>query len=443
MGTDDAKRKIVDSEKCNALCTCGNRHTIPETMVYTGEDAYRLLAEDCVKTVGNGSVLLLEDQNTHAAAGASIEKLLEEQTVRHQVINLPGDASLTDRLADQVCESSGGNRLIIAVGAGTINDLGKYVSSKSKIPYWAVPTAPSMNGYTSSIAAVKVRGVKRTLPAPPPLIIYVNPQVVQNAPLRLRQSGFCDVLAKSVSDIDWRSESSLFNGTYCSLPSAIASEPERRYIDCPEKIRRGDADAVQGLFEGLLYSGVAMSLAGSSAPASGGEHLISHFWDMREKITAKKPELHGLQVGAGVIFSAACYRRLGTIKETDLEPVARKVFDTDLRQIPTVWGPLADEVEKQFLKKRNRLLQFDTLLPPNWPHLKSLFGNVRSPEFFVDLIRRTGFEMTLASLNVSDKDFFTAAVSARTIRDRITVLDISAHAGIIEEAAHETIELLS
>ena len=437
------KRLIVDAKKCEALCNCGHMHEIPLVKVISAKDAYSLLAGDCVKEYAKESVLLLDDENTHLAAGAIVSELLEKRSIAYKLVKLPGDPVATDKLAEQIYDLSIGHSLIIAVGAGTINDLGKYVSDKRGIPYWLVPTAPSMNGYTSSIVAIKVKGVKRTLPALPPQFIYVDPRVIQNSPLVLRQAGFCDVLAKSVSDFDWQIESLLLNGTYCSLPSAIASEPESKYIDHPEKIRQGDLEAVLGLFEGLLFSGVAMSLAGSSAPASGGEHLISHFFDMRESLTGSKPNLHGVQVGVGLVFSAVCYQKLASLEENDLKNSAEKIFEADARKIPFVWGNLAPEVEKQFMQKRDRLLQFDSLLPANWPKLKVLFGEVRTPEFFINLIRRTGLEMTLPSLGISKDEFSLAAISARTIRDRITVLDISAHTGILEDAAIETIKMLS
>jgi glycerol-1-phosphate dehydrogenase [NAD(P)+] len=300
-----------------------------------------------------------------------------------------------------------------------------------------------MNGYTSSIVAIKIKGVKRTLPAMPPQFVYVDPQILQNSPLKLRQAGFCDVLAKSVSDFDWQTESLMFNGTYCSLPSAIVNETESMYIDHPEKISQGDLEETLGLFEGLLFSGVAMTLAGSSAPASGGEHLISHFFDMRESLTGIKPNLHGLQVGAGLILSAVCYQKLAALEERDLKNSAEKIFEADASKIPSIWGDLAAEVEKQFLNKRARLLQFDSALPANWRTLHTFFSKVRTPDFFIELIRRTGLEMTLPSLGISKDEFYLAATSSRTIRDRITVLDISAHTGILEEAARETIDILS
>jgi len=374
------RRLIVDAEKCEALCDCGYTHEIPSVKVVSAKDAYSVLAGDCAKTYAKESVLLLDDKNTHLAAGALVSELLEKRSIACKLVKLPGDSVATDKLAQQIYDLSIGHSLIIAVGAGTINDLGKYVSDKREIPYWSVPTAPSMNGYTSSIVAIKVKGVKRTLPAPPPQFIYVDPRVIQNSPLKLRQAGFCDVLAKSVSDFDWQTESLLFNGTYCSLPSAIASEPESKYINHPEKIYQGDRKAVLGLFEGLLFSGVAMSLAGSSAPASGGEHLISHFLDMRENLTGMKPNLHGLQVGAGVVLSAVCYQKLANLDEKELKNSAKEIFDADARKIPSIWGNLAPEVENQFLKKRDRLLQFDSTLPINWRKLKALFSKVRTPD---------------------------------------------------------------
>ena len=168
----EKKRFIVDPGRYDALCTCRSRHPIPAIKIYSAEDAYSVLAEDCQKAVGGGFVLLLDDENTHLAIGARLARCLEKKSVKYNVLKLPGDSSVTDILAEKIYDESSGHDLILAVGAGTINDLGKYVSGQSGIPYWAVPSAPSMNGYTSSIAAVKVKGVKRTLPAPPPPFIF-------------------------------------------------------------------------------------------------------------------------------------------------------------------------------------------------------------------------------------------------------------------------------
>ena len=313
---------VVSAAEGLSGCTCGREHPVPTATLYSGADACQVLAEDCSARYADQPVLLISDPETELVAGQELRAALQRRRIKLEHYLLASNPSATDSLVEKIQSASQGKALIISVGSGTINDLGKFAADRNRIDYWTLPTAPSMNGYTSSITAIKVKGVKQTLPAAPPKRIYVIPQVIQQAPLKLRQAGFCDVLAKVVSDVDWQCESLLQSGSYCGLPAALMTTVEKSYSEHPEKIGRGDEAAVLGLFNGLLLSGVAMSLAGSSAPASGGEHLVSHFWDMREPLTGREPELHGLQVGVGIILSTACYRRLAGLTAADLNPEA-------------------------------------------------------------------------------------------------------------------------
>lgn len=434
--------RIVDAETCLAGCTCGGNHPAPKVTLYSGEDAAKTMAEDCRAIYGDRPVLLLFDPETYAIAGADLERRLLAEGVNLTTHQFDSNPVATAALIETVRALADNVGLIISVGSGTINDLGKYSASEDQIDFWCLPTAPSMNGYTSGIAAIKVKGVKRTLPAIPPKRIYAIPDVIQNAPLKLRQAGFCDVLAKVVSDIDWQCESLLFNGGYCGLPSAMMTTVEKSYSEHGSEIGQGDESAVMGLFHGLLISGVAMSLAGSSAPASGGEHLVSHFWDMREPITGREPELHGLQVGVGIILSTACYRRLSRLKADDLPRQAEELFTATAARIPAIWGPYADEVAKQFQGKQKALLQFDTLLPRQWRQLLELFQQVQSPEYFAELFARTGAPFNLEAFRLTEDEFMLAALNSRAIRERITVLDLAAHTGVLEAAAEDTLQLL-
>ena len=442
MMTNSEKKALVNRALCAERCNCGSSHTIPDILGYTGGNAFQILAIDANRFLAGKWALVLDDENTHEAAGKAVTEALSAAAVGHQVITLPGDTHLTDGLADDIEHRAVGSPLIIAVGSGTMNDLGKYAAHHLGIPYWCVPTAPSMNGYTSSIAAVKAAGVKRTLPCPPPKTLYIQPEILRKAPLKLRQAGYCDVMAKSVSDVDWQIESLLFGGSYCTLPSAIVAEFEILYLEQPESIAAGEMESVDALFHGLLISGVAMSLAGSSAPASGGEHLLSHFWDMREELTGRVPEYHGLRVGAGIVMSAICYEKLRKVKSEALRPEAQKCFNADAEEIEAVWKPFAPEVRKRFNMKKTLLLQFDELLPRNWLKLGPLLASVPPARVFLERIRRTGYPMTLSSLNLMPDEFMLAARNARTIRERITILDLAAHTGVLEAAAEEALELL-
>lgn len=434
---------LVNPHTCLHGCTCGNPHPTPKVTLYSGTDACKILAEDCRALYGSRPVLLLSDPETDAVAGRELRRELQKAQVALEHYFLEHNPVATDYLVENIQAACHDKALIISVGSGTVNDLGKYAACLNKIDFWTMPTAPSMNGYTSGIAAIKVKGVKRTLPAAPPQRIYVLSEVIQHAPLKLRQAGFCDVLAKVVSDVDWQCESLLASNSYCGLPSSMMSAVEKTYSEYPEEIGRGDESAVMGLFSGLLLSGVAMSLAGSSAPASGGEHLVSHFWDMREPMSGREPELHGLQVGVGIILATACYKRLAQLKKADLDQQAEQIFSATAARIPKLWGPFSDEVAKQFNNKRTTLLQFDTLLPQHWDKLQPLFQQVRSPEYFVALFARTGAPFNLEAFRLTRDEFLLAAINSRAIRDRITVLDLAAHTQILELAAEDTLQLLA
>jgi len=433
---------IVNLETYLDGCTCGGIHPAPQAMIYSGADACQVMAKDCRTLYGDRPVLLLSDPQTQAVAGAELQRCLEELNINLTTMMLEPEPVANDMNVEKIRAISKNMALIISVGSGTINDLGKYPASENKIDFWTMPTAPSMNGYTSGIAAIKVKGVKRTLPALPPQRLYTLPAVIQQAPLKLRQAGFCDVLAKVVSDIDWQAESLLFSGSYCKLPAAMMVAVERSYTDVPEAIGAGNQEATMGLFNGLLISGAAMSLAGSSAPASGGEHLVSHFWDMREPITGRPPELHGLQVGLGIILSTACYSRLSQLKKSDLKQQAAAVFTETAVKIPEIWGRYANEVAKQFEKKREALQQFNSLMPLYWEDLQTLFQQVKTPEYFADLFKRVGAPFSLVDFNLSRDEFILAALNARAIRDRITVLDFAAHADVLEAATEDALQLL-
>ena len=432
--------RIYESPRFAGHCTCGRPHPEIATTLYTAPDTCRAMAADCA--AHGGRVLLLSDPQTDAVAGKELREELQRQGVELEHCLLPAEPETTEDLVAQIRQAAQGTHLILGVGAGTINDLGKLAAAGSACEFWCMPTAPSMNGYTSSIAAVKVKGVKRTLPAPPPGRLYVDPQVIRQAPLKMRLAGYCDVQAKQVSDIDWQCESLLFEGSYCGLPAALMRDAEKSYLDRPEAIGRGEEDAVRGLFDGLLLSGVAMSLAGSSAPASGGEHLVSHFWDMREPLTGRKPELHGLQVGLGILLSAACYARLARLRPKDLAAVADERYGETAAAVPQIWGELTPEVLAQFQRKEQRLRRFDTLLPQHWPQLQGLFAQVAPAAEFAARFARTGSPFSLDALALSVEEFRLAVRHARAIRERITVLDLAAHAGVLEAASEDTLALL-
>ena len=438
----DQKKYVVAPVKCGQFCTCGQQHPTVDVKYCLDDDAFDVLAQDCRQIYPGGNIIIVDDVNTHQAAGKAVVSCLKAKKIKPVVLTLTGRIAATGTLAEQIFQASQAHDLIVAVGAGTINDLCKYAAGKRGLPYWVVPTAASMNGYTSAIAAIKISGVKRTLPSPPPQFVYAQPDVIHKAPPVLKQAGYCDFMAKAVSDIDWQIESLLFSGSYCRLPDAIVLEAASSLLNNPKNFYADKRSAVMELLSALLVSGASMSLAGSSAPASGGEHLFSHFLDMRETITGRTPALHGLQVACGIILSAACYQQLKQLEASRLKRNANKLFQKDIEQLDAIWGPLATDVKERFSQKQAKLLQLELILPQKWDAVKALCGMVRRPQHYLELMRRTGHAMTFEALNISENEYMLGALSARTIRERITVLDIAAQAGVLESAARESMRLM-
>ena len=136
------------------------------------------------------------------------------------------------------------------------------------------------------------------------------------------------------------------------------------------------------LFHGLLASGAAMALAGSSAPASGGEHLISHFLDMRQPITGRPGSCTALQVAVGIIFSTACYRALAELLDRPPLPDGERLYETAAAGIPAVWGDKAKDVADRFAQKRDLLLGLNNLTAGQWTPPEGFVPPSQGPGLF-------------------------------------------------------------
>jgi len=260
-------------------CTCGRTHTIEPREVVYADDALAQLPAVCARATDGRNVAMLMDVRTRAAAGAAAAEALAGAGWDVNVLLVedpPGGGSpiCDDHTMEALAPRLGAPRLVVPVGGGVMNDLGKWIAMDHDLPYVAVATAASMNGYASSNIAPTVEGVKRLVYGRAPRAIVACPSVLADAPHELTASGLGDVLAKSVSSTDWRLNHLLFGDYYCDRSVALIAQIEPLYFDRPEDVRDGKPAAMEALFDALLLTGVAMTMAETSSPASGGEHLI-------------------------------------------------------------------------------------------------------------------------------------------------------------------------
>ena len=180
-------------------------------------------------------------------------------------------------------------RALVAIGGGRAVDLAKHVASIAGLPFVAVPTSLFHDGFASPMASLKTANGRRSIPCRPPAAVIVDTAVCLDAPAPLWLSGVGDVVAKVTAVCDWKlafhARGEPVNDLAVLLSDATVSQLSARPVR--------DLEGTLALATALLLNGVAMSIAGSSRPASGSEHLISHALD---QISAR-PRLHGLQVG--------------------------------------------------------------------------------------------------------------------------------------------------
>lgn len=282
MEQDFSKRKIMD---------------LPRTIA-VGHGVLRDIAGICERTGLDGRAVLVEDSVTEDIAGKSAAELLRSggYGVEKFVIS---DADRTN--VDNLIAIARKHRadFMVAIGGGRPIDVAKCASSEMGIQFVSVPTAASHDGIISGSASISVDGVKTSISARPPLAVIADTKIIASAPHRLMTAGYGDVVSNRSAVLDWElanRERGEEISSYASTLSMITAETMLRSAD---RIIEGSEESAWIIVKALSASGVAMSIAGSSRPASGAEHLFSHALDR----IARRPALHGHQCALGSIMT--------------------------------------------------------------------------------------------------------------------------------------------
>lgn len=419
-------------------CTCGRKHTVPTRQFYYSGDGYALLPQTVSEAIKDGSVLLIADRRTLNAAGENVLKSLRESQISADLFIIPdasgGSPTADDITRDFILENSPHADLYIAVGSGVVNDLVKWISFIRKKPYITVATAASMNGYASSNVAATIEGLKVLFQAEACRAVFADPQVIAEAPDQLTAAGLGDVLAKTVSSADWRLNKLLFDDYYCQFSIDLLKDLEPIYLNNPEGIKARNPEALGALFNALLYSSVAMTMTGTSSPASGGEHLISHTLDMLAVRDGIHHDLHGRQVGIGSILGAAIYERILDMEKPVFLEVPENIDNA-------FWGSLSAIVEKEYLAKLPRIDKATAFLgqQANWNKFRDMIRPELVPaRKLKECLQKAGAAHQFSDLIFGDKaltrDLFVDVVkNANQMRQRFTILDIAVMTGVIPD----------
>jgi glycerol-1-phosphate dehydrogenase [NAD(P)+] len=385
--------------------------------------------------------MLVADENTYPVLGQAVEAALIARRCEVKSVILSGREVIADEhyLVQVLLQADRSNWTYLAVGSGTITDIVRIISHRTKASFISLPTAPSVDGFTSIGAPLVVGGLKQTYSAQPPLAVLADLETLRTAPRPLIAAGLGDLLGKYTSLADWRLGQLLWDEPYSVEVARRARQSVEACAQQAEAIGRASAEAIRLLMEGLLESGLCMLEFGNSRPASGAEHHLSHYWEMK-LLQEKRPAiLHGAKVGVATVLVA---RRYQEIRQLTPDQVAERLKavpfpdrQQEIRQIETGYPPA---VARQIMVDHAPFLeltapayeQLQQKIVAHWSAIQEIAASVPAPQMLIELLRQVDGPTEPAMLGLAEQEVRQARQYSHYLRNRFTVMKLSRMLGL-------------
>lgn len=414
----------VDADDFGRPCSCGKEHHIEVKEILIEAGAIEKLEEE----MSDGflkqyiSPLLICDTNTCRAT----EEIMEEIFDRCQVIVLEAEGLHADELAVEIVENNMDEDIdiILAVGSGTIHDISRYVALQYRIPFISVPTAASVDGFVSTVAAMTWNGLKKTIPAVAPMCVYADTNIFANAPKRLTASGVSDLMGKYICLADWKIARLLTGEYYCERIVEMEEKALKTVRGALRDIGAGEPEDCEKLMYGLILSGIAMQMAGNSRPASCAEHHMSHLWEM-EVLNGPLDALHGEKVSVGTMLVLKEYRRIAqAIHEgrCQVKPYA----DRDREILEETFGKkgLLEGIRKE--NEPEPLLEVSPeRLQRCLPEIAEIIDDLPDEQEMEHMLEKAGCKKSVYDIGLEERIIPASLQLAPYVRRRLSLLRVS------------------
>ncbi len=407
----------MDLNNLAGKCVCGETHEVVTRHIDTAAGSSERMPQK-LREQGLTRIWMVCDTNTYAAAGEHIEELLREDGIFTGKTLLTQEHVMADeRSVELTLDSLGECDAMLAVGSGTIHDITRYVAFQRKLPFVSFPTAASVDGFVSGVAAMEFGGVKATTTAKAPSMLFAEPEILKNAPAALTCAGVGDLLGKYTSLADWHMSALLTGERYCSRISDMLYEAVDIVRSSIPGIAAGETDAYRKLLDGLILSGLAMQLFGNSRPASASEHHISHFWEMGMVDGVDPNALHGEKVGMNELRLLELYRN------TDLDRLLRQPlrFRDIEEDIRFAYKNVAESIIKDNSPDCTRALKPE-LIEKNLDEVKRIYASLPDSAELRELMAGIGCTVDAATLGCDEETMAYCIDYACYIRNRLTLM---------------------
>lgn len=372
--------------------------------------------DNCTK-----KLLIITDLQIWKNCGDFFQPFIKKYNIKLIILDNP---DCSDKQVNELILKIKDDCFLIALGSGTINDLCKYIAFNKKIKFVTFASAASMNGYLSQNCSIKICNFKTTINAVSPVKVFCDLRILKTAPVAMLKAGIGDLMCFYSCYFDWYLAHKLFNYDFNKESIRILEDEMKQFIDNFKNFSLDDDELYFNVIKILLISGIAMTIAGGSYPASQSEHLIAH------TITMKYPQFdkdcfHGQMIAVTTFTSAKMqeelldnfsnyYRSLLNLKIQNLDNLLNSFFGKDIAiNCLEQYQQKLDKIKSTNIKSENELAKIRLELS------EILFKK----NDLVKIFDHFAIDYKPQSFGLHEKLYQEAILNAKFIRNRLTCLD--------------------
>lgn len=429
-------------------CDCHKSHTTNLSTVQIKDDVKEEIAQ-FLKTNKYKSIYLIEDENTKKAYGEILENFLKEKDFVLDSVVLTGEVVPDEKTVFEILLGMQQNYdYILGIGSGTLNDLSKFISKKVGLDYGIVATAPSMDGFASVGAALITNNLKTTYDCHVPTAIFGDLEVLRNAPIDMIKAGLGDIIGKYNCLVDWKIAHIITGEYYCKTIVDMVYKSIKEVVDNANGVLSRDKKAIKAITEALIETGMAMGFVGNSRPASGSEHHVSHYWEMKFLFEHRPPVFHGTKVGLATPGVIALWYELIN-QNIDFEQCKQKVKSFNYQEwealVKDKFEGAADGVlalEKRAGKNNieNALERID-IISSKWEEIIEVVQNdLPKPEYVVEILKSVKAAYRPEQVGIDEMMTKDSLILAKEVRVRYGLLQLLWDLGLLEDYSDKFVE---
>ena len=401
---------IMDCEKYVGKCVCGRDHELETKKVVVEYGAINNF-EQYMADVG------LAGKKRAVIYDTVIYKLTEGKHVAadQEIVLEANGLRAEDTVIEEMMKKLDNPEVIVAYGAGTIMDFGRYPAYKLGIPFVAIPTLASSDGFTANICSAILNGQKKSTPMCAPVLVVADLDIIKGAPARLVASGINDILSKYISLFDWKVSHLVAGEYYCPMVADLAQEALDIMREAADKYAATGVADHEAMTMAQMKSGLTMQLLNHSRAASGAEHLMAHLVEMQPPRFENAEGIHGECVGVGTVLCAAEYRRMArkTPKARPFEPLSGG-------WIRDKFGYLAEGIIEE--NKNDVLASFEPQnIVDNWQAIRDIVSAIPPAEELAALFKDLGGKYRLPDIGIDEALEPEILDISAAIRNRLTL----------------------